>query len=101
HLDPVPGRMAVAVPVPALHLDTRPALAVREDRLRAVRILVGTRDVPALPVRSAHAARLEGFSTVFAVLAGLCRGRARRLRLGAGHSRQPCMSEGEGKDGAL
>ena len=45
---------------------------------------MGARDLPALPLRPADAARLEGVSAVFAVLAGADRRRADRVRLGPG-----------------
>ena len=47
-----------------------PALVRAQDRVRAVLLPVGARDLPALPLRPADAARLEGVSAVFAVLAG-------------------------------
>ena len=47
-----------------------------QDRLRAVLLPLGARDLPALPLRPADAAGLEGVSAVLAVLAGADRGRA-------------------------
>ena len=58
--DPVPGRLAAAVQHRAVHLDSGADLVRPEDRRLPVRLPVGARDVAALPLRSADAARLEG-----------------------------------------
>ena len=44
----------------ALHLDPRPGLVRAEDRALPLRLHLGPRDLPALPLRPAHAAGLEG-----------------------------------------
>ena len=59
---PVPRRLAVAVPDRAVHLDPGPFWFVAENPALHVRVHVGARDLPALPLRPAHAARLEGLS---------------------------------------
>jgi len=55
----------------AVHLDPRPILVLREDRVLPVLLPVGARDLPALPLRPADAPRLEGVLAVFAALAGV------------------------------
>src|SRR5438094_229655 len=54
----------------ALHLGSRTDLVRGQDRLCAVLFPVGACDLPAVPLRSADAARLEGVPAVFAVLVG-------------------------------
>ena len=66
----VSRRLARAVRGGAFHLGARVALVRAEDRLCAVLFSLGARHLPAVPLRPADAARLEGVSAVFAVLAG-------------------------------
>src|SRR5262249_50108058 len=82
-LRPVPGRMAAAGRHGAVQLVARAGVVRDQDRRLPVRLPVGARDLPALPLRSADAARLEGVPAVLPVLARAHRGRACRLRLGA------------------
>ena len=84
-LDPLPRRLAATDRHRALQLDPGPDLAVRQDRPGAVLLPLGPRDLPALPLRPAHAPRLEGVPPVLAVLGGAHRGRAGRFRHGAEH----------------
>jgi NADH:ubiquinone oxidoreductase subunit H len=65
-VDVVPGRLAVAVPDSQLCRDLwgpsvrrRSGMARTQDVGGAVHVPLGARDVPALPLRSDHAARLE------------------------------------------
>ena len=67
----------------AVHLDPGPDLVHPEDLLLPVRLPLGARDVPALPLRPAHAARLEGVPAVVAALAGADRRRADGVRMAA------------------
>ena len=60
----------------AVHLGAGSDLVRAQDRLCAVLFPVGARHLPAVPLRPADAARLEGVSAVFAVLAGADRRRA-------------------------
>ena len=60
-----------------------PIWFIAEDLLRAVRVHLGARDLPALPLRPADAAGLEGVPAVVAVLAGADRRRADGVRLAA------------------
>src|SRR5437764_15488044 len=60
------------------------AVAAREDLLCDVLYPVGAGDLPAVPLRPADAARLEGVSAVFLVLACADRRCADRVRLGPG-----------------
>src|SRR5207237_7188450 len=71
-LDPVSRRLARAAR-PDLH--TGADLVPAQDRLLLFLLPVGARDFPALPLRPADAAGLEGVPAVFAVLAGLDRRR--------------------------
>ena len=50
HLDPVPGRVAAAGEHGAVHLDPGSGLVLRQDRLCPVRLPLGARDIPALPL---------------------------------------------------
>ena len=69
--DPVPGGLAAAGAAGAVHLDPRADLVHRQDRLRAVPVHLGPRHLPALPLRPADAAGLEGVPAAVAA-AGWC-----------------------------
>src|SRR5690606_22743119 len=84
-VDPVPRRLAAALRLRALHLDSGPALAHRQGLPGAVLLPLGPRDLSALSLRPAHAPRLEGIPAVLAVLAGPDCRRAGRLRPHAEH----------------
>ena len=58
------------------HLVADRSLVRAQDRVRAVLLPVGAGDLAALPLRPAHAARLEGVSAAVARLARADRGRA-------------------------
>ena len=73
--DPVPRRLAAAVPGGAVHLDPRPGLVRPQGQLHVLHVRHGEGVRAALPLRPADAARLEG------VPADLARhGRDRRRR---------------------
>ena len=67
----------------AVHLDPRSDLADPENLLLPVRVHLGARHVPALSLRSADAAGLEGVPAVLADLAGADGGRADGVRVAA------------------
>ena len=69
----------------------RADLADPQDLRLPVRVPVGARHVPALPLRPADAAGLEGVPAVFAVLAGAHGGRVAGLRVAA-----PCVTHRPG-----
>ena len=48
--DPVHGRLVAFVRYSTVQLDTGADLVLRQDRLRAVLLFVGTSDVPALSI---------------------------------------------------
>src|SRR3546814_241718 len=62
--------MAAAVRNRALHLDSRSDLVRAQNRVLSLRLSVGARDIPTLPLRSAHAARLESVPAAVARLGG-------------------------------
>src|SRR6185437_10164843 len=78
---PVPRRLARAVQLAAFHRRARASLVdvlvLREDGRRSFLLPVGARDHAALPLRPAHAARLESVS---AALAAVARGHGRSTR---------------------
>ncbi len=75
--DPVPRRLAAAVPAGAVHLGPRPDLVRAQGQLHVLPVCDGEGDRAALPLRPADAARLEG---VPADLAGHGGDRRRRPR---------------------
>ena len=70
---PVPRRLAGALRLAAFHRRARPSvvdvLVLRQDRLRAVLLPVGARDLAAVPLRPVDAARLEGVPAAVAAVA--------------------------------
>ena len=78
---PVPGRLAAALPRRAADRGPRRGLVPAEDRGRRLLLHVDARDASALPLRSAHAARLEGVPAGLARHGRDRRGRAARVRL--------------------
>ena len=67
-VDPVPRRLAAALRHRALHWIPGPIWFAAQDRPGAVLLPVGPGDLPALPLRPADAAGLEGVPAVLAVL---------------------------------
>ena len=80
---PVPGRLAAAVQLRAVHLDPRADLVRAEDRRLPVRLPLGARHVAALPLRPADAAGLEGVPADLAARGRRRLRRAGRVRLAA------------------
>ena len=98
---PVPRRLAGAVRLAAVHLDPGTDLVLCQDRLCPVLLPVGARDLPALPLRPADAARLEGVSAVslfwLVLTAGVLTATglaAGRIDSGAGYTRRGGSSDG-------
>ncbi len=90
---PLPRRLAEPDPLRAVHLDTGADLVHPQDLRLRVHLPLGARDAAPLPLRPAHAARLEGVPAAFADLARDHGGRADGDGLAAG----PCgnlMREG-------
>ena len=81
---PVPGRLVGTVRVAAA--DLGPIWLILKICALPVRLHLGARHVPALSLRPAHAAGMEGVPAVVAVLAGAHGGRAAGLRVAA-----PCV----------
>ena len=83
-LDPVPGRLAAAGGYGAVHLDPRVRSgSAAKICLRPVPLPLGARDIPALPLRPAHAAGLEGLPAAVAALGRADGRRADGLRMAA------------------
>ena len=82
--DPVHGRLAFADPLPAVHLDPRRHLVPAQDSPRLLHVLDGEGLRAALPLRPAHASRLEGVPAAVARNGGHRRCRVRVHRLGRG-----------------
>ena len=80
-----PRRLAGTFRIGAVHLDTGPDLVRRQDLLLPLRLPLGASDIPALPLRPAHAAGLEGVSAAVLVLVGVDGRRSGVRWLVAGH----------------
>ena len=78
-----PRGMAAPVRDRSVHVAARPDLDDPEDLLLPVRVHLGPRHLPALPLRPTDATGLEGVPAVLAAVAGADRGRPDGVRLAA------------------